>query len=480
VLAAALVISHLAWQRAADRRLAAAKALFEKQGISLNWQAMETPEIPDAENAVVPYLQAHAQIALLNRRQVALLDEVPGNSTLRARYVDKVDELLSSCQGAVDLCRQAAARKKAYWAIKHTTPGFSSRIPSLLPQRRLVRLLCLLAERQADKGQSDEALQSLILAEAAARAYDGENALLMHLFRMSCLDRVVTTAGEIAPQVELAGPGPSAAREVLRMLIGRFLQDSSSRPLQEGFVHEAAIAIDSVEYCSNHPSEFWKLYAGTPGGLEPVAYLKPATTVDEALIVSQLHKLIELAEKEQMAGQLPPSILDHPGVSLRLFAHLVGVLRNPLGRAVQITAENMALCRLAAIRLAMRLFELERGRTAASLDELVPDYLPAVPADPMDPNGGPIRAKLNDPDPRIYSLGDNGLDDGGTGTPGFWHDPDIVMYLKPKPGPQPAVWAISDIEGTPPPPATDPATSPAAGEETPASASDPVAPAQSP
>jgi hypothetical protein len=57
---------------------------------------------------------------------------------------------------------------------------------------------------------------------------------------------------------------------------------------------------------------------------------------------------------------------------------------------------------LAAARLALALFEHEQGRPAHSLEDLVPDYLPAVPSDPMDLAGGPIRAILEDGELQLH------------------------------------------------------------------------------
>jgi hypothetical protein len=50
--------------------------------------------------------------------------------------------------------------------------------------------------------------------------------------------------------------------------------------------------------------------------------------------------------------------------------------------------------RFAILRLALRLFQLERGAGAASLDRLVPDYLAAVPLDPF--TGRPFGYRVSD------------------------------------------------------------------------------------
>jgi hypothetical protein len=64
---------------------------------------------------------------------------------------------------------------------------------------------------------------------------------------------------------------------------------------------------------------------------------------------------------------------------------------------------------------ALRAFELEHGRRAATLDELVPDYLPEAPEAPEDPYAaGPLRYALVGGDFLLYSVGPNERDDGGS------------------------------------------------------------------
>ena len=87
------------------------------------------------------------------------------------------------------------------------------------------------------------------------------------------------------------------------------------------------------------------------------------------------------------------------------------------------------------IMLACRLFELEKGRMPEKLEELVPQLLPAVPADPFD--GKPMR--YNADRKVIYAVGPDLIDSGGstnkveksiegwTGNP--WNREDIVYPM---------------------------------------------------
>ena len=65
------------------------------------------------------------------------------------------------------------------------------------------------------------------------------------------------------------------------------------------------------------------------------------------------------------------------------------ILLPSLERSVYLQFRALALRRMAALALAIRLYQLDHGARPAQLEELVPAYLPAVPRDPFDPNGGP-------------------------------------------------------------------------------------------
>jgi hypothetical protein len=122
-----------------------------------------------------------------------------------------------------------------------------------------------------------------------------------------------------------------------------------------------------------------------------------------------------------------------------------------------------SLLPLATLQVAVRLYREEAGRPAERLDELVPKYLPAVPADPFD--GHPIRYRISKgeeidwPDPSInpnfspgngmpspspqrrtvpagygilWCVADDGRDDGGHAQRGAWtppHEEDLISLV---------------------------------------------------
>jgi hypothetical protein len=64
------------------------------------------------------------------------------------------------------------------------------------------------------------------------------------------------------------------------------------------------------------------------------------------------------------------------------------------------------------VAIALELYRRKHGHYPPALDALVPQFLPAVSPDRYD--GDPLKYKLADNKPLLYSVGANRVDDGGT------------------------------------------------------------------
>lgn len=83
-----------------------------------------------------------------------------------------------------------------------------------------------------------------------------------------------------------------------------------------------------------------------------------------------------------------------------------------------------ALHRLNDAMLALRRYELEQGKPPEHLSDLIPSYMDSVPIDPF--SNEPIH--WNPKTQRLYSVGENGVDDGGNITNPGKPDVDIGYY----------------------------------------------------
>ncbi|MCH8053085.1 MAG: hypothetical protein IH895_03420 [Planctomycetes bacterium] len=100
----------------------------------------------------------------------------------------------------------------------------------------------------------------------------------------------------------------------------------------------------------------------------------------------------------------------------------------------QLHFRTLALRRMAAVGLAVWLFEAEHGDWPDRLEQLAPEYLPEVPPDPF---AGPDRRIAYDPyvePPILYSVGANGIDEEGKlpfdlSGPQHWLQADMPYFL---------------------------------------------------
>jgi hypothetical protein len=90
---------------------------------------------------------------------------------------------------------------------------------------------------------------------------------------------------------------------------------------------------------------------------------------------------------------------------------LVKILMPSLTRAILLNTRISAQLDCAIAALAAERFRLAEGRLPSTLEQLVPAYLPAVPIDPFD--GKPLRLAQAQEGIVIYSVDENGVDDGG-------------------------------------------------------------------
>ncbi|MBI3874719.1 MAG: hypothetical protein HY300_01865, partial [Verrucomicrobia bacterium] len=97
-----------------------------------------------------------------------------------------------------------------------------------------------------------------------------------------------------------------------------------------------------------------------------------------------------------------------------------------VGRAMFKAMRTQTQRELTVAAIALKRHQLRHGRFPASLDALVPDFLPALPVDFMD--GQPLRYRLNaDGSFLLYSVGDDFKDDGGNGE--MMPDKKLSVYL---------------------------------------------------
>lgn len=108
---------------------------------------------------------------------------------------------------------------------------------------------------------------------------------------------------------------------------------------------------------------------------------------------------------------------------------LLKMLAVPAGRIVTIHERTTGLVRCAALAIATERFRLREGEFPTRLQDLVPDFLDEVPTDPF--SGKAMLMTETEQGIVIYSVGENGTDDGGQVVPrqGIGRSIDVGLRL---------------------------------------------------
>jgi hypothetical protein len=158
------------------------------------------------------------------------------------------------------------------------------------------------------------------------------------------------------------------------------------------------------------------------------ALFRPMLGSDAAAYLRALSSVVAAASEEDLPSAMAKlEFPSRPESSVGRLLHPFTTWGTSYTRALHLHFRGVAGLRMAGTALAHRMYELDKGQPPARLEDLVPDYLAAVPKDPFDANGGPIRMGRWGGRELLYSLGGLGKDLGGQ----YAEDPNDPRYFNP-------------------------------------------------
>jgi len=360
------------------------------------------------ENAAPVYLQAFQCVVAdpTNKLPIVNGSFPPPGEPLPEDTRTAITKHLAANKQALQLLHDAAAIEQCRHAIGFTKPLVNTLLPHLADTRAAARLLALEAIAAADAKDSVTAVQSMKACLAAGRLVEQEPFLISHLVRIAC-DVV-------------------CARAMQNALSSCQLTDEQCRTLSQGLArHEDSSRLAAAmagEACAG--SEVFDMPAAALGGLWlPFGSMwlqKPTWTwyklvglsdADERAYLKQARRGIEICQMPEDRRRAAAAELD---ADLEKLPRAYVVSRLVCCAAEGVVKEDLrgkAHLRAARAALAVERYRLAHDRLPGTLDELVPQFLDAVPKDPFD--GKPLRYKTLEKGYVIYSIGPDGKDDGG-------------------------------------------------------------------
>jgi len=458
LLAASLAALRMGWGWEADRRLRRLVDPLRAQGAPLRIEDLAPPPVGDgaapyraALRKWPPALQAgtHNAAAYVNAADAAIDPRNPSPANSSISYVNYPPfgaawEALASKSVAANgkafaLARRARRYDRFDWGVEYQGPTVAVLLRHLNGVRELANTMGDAALYAHEHGDDAAALEAVRDVRHSARGLEGEHFLVSHLVCIGVEQliqqrlQVIAAGLRVGPEGDAPDPAallPTATppdrpapRAQVRALIGELLDDGPfAASLKDAFAGERVMHLDVAEQMAR-----------------TAELLRPMFALDAARILEQDEFLAEAATKPnlpaakaylaQAAALKPPPA---PGVAMWGpsppgakrqaidYTRIVSSATFPTGalRAVQNHMTSRADRRMSAVSLAVQLYRADHGYWPPSLEALVPKYLPAVPVDPMAPNGRPlgyVLVKGGLPDggdrPLVFSVGTDGVDD---------------------------------------------------------------------
>lgn len=460
-----MLMLRLVWGHRAQSRLDAAVAAIAAKGEPIHFDDMRRPPVPDEQNKAYFLRQALAQWPTVPGQGVVVTEtlwyrepEIPSPQTNSPnpwitspqvppqRRPDPITDnaaYLVQVEPMLDLLEQAAAAPQTDWGVQLQSPATNMLLPMLGDHRKLARLADDAARRALDVGDIATALRATRLTDSAADASIGHPpSIVGNLVAISIRALVDGTLEERLPTIAPPALASGEARQEAQRLLASLLDDNRLQHYyKQGMVGERWMTLDTATAVAAGPVPISALYMGGPMTAFPQScrwLVKPVFTHDIRWILDYETALVEVVQQPRTYPQAQAFLsqrtanLESRLDSGRRMVHPLSVLLLPaLDAVVRTYYQKLAVCHMTAAALAIRLYEGDHGHRPDTLNALVPTYLPAVPVDPFDPDGGLIRyqptgAKVYATDhatpgllkdrtgpPILYSVGANGVDDGG-------------------------------------------------------------------
>jgi hypothetical protein len=415
-IAVTLVLAHVTWSLIESGGLRNQIAALKAAGEPIVPKDFQPPpdgpdnggnDIMAAGKAVGEYADAHREYAMLS---AAL--------PLRPQERSTIDASLAALPDVSAKLDAARAKPRHDWNLDLRSPVLiNMALQDMSHVRALVTHLGYVALLDHERGDDRSAMARVDQILFVSRFADRHPSLVGHLVSIGCAALACDKVFEMTPDLKI-GTGPKdASPQDVRKMIAVLLDDAPSQQgLRLAFRGERMCELDAVESLLNGSMSG----ATSPGGTRPnlprytafSAYVfRPLFHRNGKVMLKRTTAILSAVDSPDLPAfraKVPPAPPKAGGMNF-----LADILMPSFDRAIQTEYRFTSDRRMAAIVLAIRLYALEHaGKRPATLAELVPKYLPAVPNDALLSNK-PIGYVPDGERPRLYDAGENNVDDGG-------------------------------------------------------------------
>jgi hypothetical protein len=317
---------------------------------------------------------------------------------------DLRDSLKAAGPEALDEARALYRLRDGRFPLTYSRDIISTTINSQ-DARTGANLLQLEAALLAQEGKPDAALEATRGILVSGRSVGDEPMLISALVRIACYTMAVQALERVLAQGEPSPDELTKAQELLEAEAAEPLLLNAARG-ERASLHELMKRMKSGEVKLS-------TVAG-PGGAGSVADFAGPTLArgSHSRVLRLMTEYVEITKLPPEKQAEPIAALERQVKQAKVEYDVVTALVMPAVIKVnEANCRGQAYLRCAVVAVAAERYRREHKGWPASIEELVPHYLKAVPTDPYD--GQPLRYKRLADGVLVYSVGPDLQDDGG-------------------------------------------------------------------
>lgn len=416
-----LVLLRIVWGMVAEGRLTAQIAIYRAEGgpVTVDDFDAEMDLVPDEDNAALIYERAFSEYVAVGAsgEVISMFTDEPSTFASEAALAD---EFMVSNDVFLQSMREARALPSVAWSVRlRGQPWQSYQGSYVRMSARVLDFAIVYQIRHGEHGQAIEMYRDFLRFNDAQMSFP---TVISFLISVTCFQRSYTiledhAAGLVVGLEHASDQVTPVTRAQIRQLIHELLEEAETRDASvRTFLGNRASGLHALETMGY--SDALSPNALTTTG---TAWLNAALSFAgrPILVLEMLRSVQEQTECARGALEDTWMAASRHLTPLPERETLQTYLMNVLAygemfrRVLQLVFELRVRRRMAAVALAVRLYEVDHGARPQTLSELTPLYLPIPVSDPLTTDERPLRYSPNKERGLLYSVGFDGRDDGG-------------------------------------------------------------------
>ncbi len=317
-------------------------------------------------------------------------------------------EYLDINKKTLELLHKGARIEHARYPID-LTQGLLMEVHYLSDLKKSVNLLQIEALVHAEKQQPDSAIKSVETIFGIAHSLSKEPTLVSQLVKIGSYTIAIQTVERLINRVVLSNEHLVKLADILQT-------HKSEISLRYGLIGERCVSLALLQLPFKETMTILQQSSSEEGEVFviPGIFIYRFTGLNDWSAILLSDYLTECIDGYNLSAHERLKTVqsaNNRAEEVSLIHILFHLLRPALAKCVEYdlrTLSNLRACHTAIIT---ELYRLEKGSLPETLSDLVPDYLESIPIDPFD--GNDLRYKKKKVGYIIYSVGEDGVDDGG-------------------------------------------------------------------